>query len=127
MFGWTPAQQEAFLRMQFNARLRWHELVYAQIDHQLVLVDEQPAGRILIAREANGLRLVDIALLAEYRNRGIGTQLLRDLISRSEKENLPLRLQVDKSNPALRLYQRLGFVKTSADGMNYQMERKIGP
>jgi len=123
-FGWSPAQQEAFLRMQFNAQRGWYETAFAQADHQLILVDEQPAGRILTAREAGGLRLVDIALLSEYRNRGIGAQVLRDLISRSEKEKLPLRLQVLKSNPALHLYERLGFIKTADDGIYYQMERQ---
>jgi ribosomal protein S18 acetylase RimI-like enzyme len=122
-FGWNPAQEEAFLRMQFKAQQQWYETAYAEANHQLIVVDEQPAGRILTWRECDGIRLVDIALLSEYRNRGIGAQLLRDLISKSENERLPMRLQVLKSNPACRLYQRLGFVKTGDDGMYYQMEK----
>ena len=123
-FGWPPAQQEAFLRMQFNAQQQWYRTAFAAADHQLIFVDGKPAGRILVFHDTDSLRLVDIALLSEYRNRGVGTELLRKLISKSEKENLPVRLQVLKSNPAFRVYQRLGFVITGDDGMYYQMERK---
>jgi len=115
--------------MQFNAQRRWYETAYGQAEHQLILVDEEPAGRILTAREGDAYRLVDIALLTEYRNRGIGTQLLRELIAKSEKDKLSVVLQVVKSNPALHLYERLGFVKTGEDSMYYQMEKKtaLGP
>lgn len=123
-FGWPPAQQEAFLRMQFNAQQQWYKTAFEAADHQLIFVDGKPAGRILVFHDTDSLRLVDIALLSEYRNHGIGTQLLRELISKSEKEHLPVRLQVLKSNPAFRVYQRLGFAITGDDGMYYQMERK---
>ncbi|HEY6969723.1 MAG TPA: GNAT family N-acetyltransferase [Candidatus Angelobacter sp.] len=123
-FGWPPAQQEAFLRMQFNAQQQWYKTAFETADHRLIFVDGKPAGRILVFHDRDSLRLVDIALLSEYRNHGIGTQLLRELISKSEKENLPVRLQVLKSNPAFRVYQRLAFVITGDDGMYYQMERK---
>ena len=125
-FGWPPAQQEAFLRMQFNAQQQWYKTAFAAADHQLIFVDGKPAGRILVFHDTDSLRLVDIALLSEYRNRGIGQQLLESLISKSEKEGLPVRLQVLKSNPAFRLYQRLGFATTGDDGLYYQMERKPG-
>ena len=125
-FGWPAAQQEAFLRMQFNAQRQWYAMAYAGADHQLIVVDERPAGRILVFRENSVARLVDIALLSEYRGRGIGTQLLHELISQCEKDGVPLRLQVLKNNPARRLYERLGFKKTGEDSMYYEMERKPG-
>jgi ribosomal protein S18 acetylase RimI-like enzyme len=123
-FGWPPAQQDVFLRMQFDAQRRWYEIAYSGADHQLILVDEKPAGRILVFRDKDGNRLVDIALLSEYRNLGIGTRLLRELIGKCETAGLPLRLQVLKNNPARRLYERLGFVTTGEDQMYYEMERK---
>lgn len=123
-FGWPAAQQEAFLRMQFNAQQHWYEMAYPEADHQLIMVDARPVGRILVFRESDAYRLVDIALLSEFRGRGIGTQLLRNLIDKSGKEGLPLRLQVLKSNRARHLYQRLGFVETGDDGMYCQMQKK---
>lgn len=125
-FGWDAAQQEMFLRMQFNAQQRWYEMAYADSDHKLIVVDEQPAGRMLVQRGTNAHLLVDIALLTEYRNRGIGTQLLQQLIAEALQQGASVRLQVVKSNPAHRLYERLGFVKTGEEGMHFQMEKKAG-
>ena len=122
--GWPPAQQEAFLRMQFNAQQRWYEMAYEKADHKLILIDDQPAGRILVVRDNKAYTLVDIALLAQHRNTGIGTQILRQLIAEADKAGAPLRLHVLKSNPACRLYERLGFAKTGQDGMYYEMEKR---
>lgn len=127
-FGWNAAQQEAFLRMQFNAQQRWYEMAYEGADHRMILVNGQPAGRILVLRGAKYYVLVDIALLPEYRNSGVGTQLLRELIADAERNSIPVRLQVLKTNPAYRLYERLGFVKTGEEGLYVQMEhRALGP
>ena len=124
-FGWNPAQQETFLRMQFHAQQRWYEMAYEGADHQVIMVDSQPVGRILVHRGNSAHVLVDIALLDEYRNRGIGTRLLQQLITSTAQQHVPLRLQVIKSNPACHLYERLGFVKTGEEGMHFQMEKQV--
>jgi len=69
------------------------------------------------------MRLVDIAILPEQRNRGVGTTFLRDLIAESESTGRPLKLQVAKGNPAARLYERLGFSRVSEDQVYLQMAR----
>jgi ribosomal protein S18 acetylase RimI-like enzyme len=122
--GWPAMQLETFLRMQFNAQQRWYETAYAQAEHQIILLNGEPVGRILIDRATDFALLVDIALLAEHRNLGIGARLLRELIEQSEKTGIPIRLQVMKTNPAQHLYERLGFVKTGEDEMYLQMERR---
>ena len=55
------------------------------------------------------IRIVDIALLPEFCNRGIGTTLLRGLQSEAAAAGKPLRIHVERFNPAMRLYERLGF------------------
>jgi ribosomal protein S18 acetylase RimI-like enzyme len=125
-FGWPQAEQEAFLRMQFTAQQRWYEMSYSQAEHQIIEGDSEPIGRLLVLRQPEAALLVDIALLPEFRRRGIGGELIRDLIAQCDRDNLPLRLQVLKNNPAVRLYERLGFRKTSEDQMYIQMERPGG-
>ena len=126
-FGWPAAQQEMFFRMQFTAQQRWYEATYGQSDHQIVEQDGEPIGRLMVFRE-NALQekgpvlLVDISLLTEHRGQGIGGELLRDLIQQCRRDNVPLKLQVLKTNPALRLYERLGFLRTGEDQMYIQME-----
>ena len=68
------------------------------------------------------IRLVDIALLAEARGRGIGAKLIANLLARATSEAKPVRLHVEKSNPALRLYQRQGFQIIEDTGAQFFME-----
>ena len=75
-----------------------------------------------MTQNATTTRLIDIALLGVYRNRGIGTMLLRQVLQECERQGRALRLQVLQGNRAIRLYQRLGFVQASADPMYAQME-----
>ena len=63
--------------MQFDAQHAHYQEHYAGAAFDVILVDGQPAGRLYVAREADEIRIVDIALLPEFCNRGIGTTLLR--------------------------------------------------
>lgn len=125
-FGWPAAQQEMFMRMQFNAQYRAYEAAYGQAEHQIVEQDGKPVGRTMVLWEKDFVLLVDIALLAELCGQGIGGDLLRDVIQKCSRAKVPLRLQVLKTNPALKLYERLGFTRTGEDQMYIQMERRPG-
>ena len=124
-WGWSGAQQEAFLRMQFNAQQQSYGMTYGDAEHRIVMLDNSPIGRILVQHKSETALLVDIALLPEYRGRGIGGGLLRDLIEHCNKERIAVRLQVLKTNPAQRLYEKLGFRKIGEDELYFQMERAI--
>jgi ribosomal protein S18 acetylase RimI-like enzyme len=123
-FGWPAAQQEMFLRMQFDAQRRSYEAAYPEAEHEIIERDEQPIGRMMVFRNEDSTLLVDIALFTEHRGLGIGGQLIRDLVQQCSRDRVPLRLQVLKANPALRLYERLGFRRTGEDQMYIQMERR---
>ena len=109
--------------MQFTAQQRSYSMSYAQAEHQIIEQDGIPIGRIMVWRQPPAAVLIDIALLPEHRGRGIGGQLIRQLIQECSRQRLPLRLQVLRGNPALRLYERLGFVPTEEDQMYIHMER----
>lgn len=123
-WGWAESQQEAFLRMQFNAQQRAYEWQFPGAVHSIILFDEAMAGRLIVVHTANQeLRLTDITLLPEYRNAGAGTLLVRDLQAQAGALGLPLRLRVLKTNVAARrLYERLGFSLTGESDMNFMME-----
>lgn len=123
-FGWPEAQQQAFLRMQFNAQQQWYKMSYEQAEHQIIEQNGIPIGRLLVLRQPAAVLLVDIALLPEFRGKGIGGELIRKLIEECDQQKLPLRLQVQRVNPAQRLYERLGFKKTGEDQMYFQMEKQ---
>jgi len=79
-------------------------------------------GRMLVGQVPSETRLIDIALLEEHRNRGIGAELLRQLLQKCETKSRPARLRVLQGNPAIRLYRRMGFLQSSTDPMYAQME-----
>jgi len=121
--GWTEAEKEAFLRMQSHAQRQSYLTQCPQAQYSIVLRDGEPAGRMIIDRSGPTLLLMDIALLPEYRNLGIGTQLIRDLLDEADRLGQPVRLHVEAFNPAQALYQRLGFVHTGAAGIYQELTR----
>jgi len=60
---------------------------------------------------------MDIALLPEYRGRGVGGALLADLMAEASAGAKPLTIHVERFNRALRLYERLGFVPVADKGV----------
>jgi ribosomal protein S18 acetylase RimI-like enzyme len=86
---------------------------------RVILVAGQPAGALQVTREHNRLVLDYIALAAPYQGRGLGTCVLQHLQDRARHLNLPIELQVGRTNPALRLYRRLGFEITRTTTLLY--------
>jgi ribosomal protein S18 acetylase RimI-like enzyme len=71
------------------------------------------------------IRVVDIALLSHARGQGIGTRILQAIFAESARMGLPVRIHVEMFNPALELYQRLGFVPVDQHGVYYLMEYPV--
>ena len=59
----------------------------------------------------NEIRVMDITLLPEYRDRGIGRALMKDVLRKAARVRKFVSLHVEDSNPAKRLYERMGFVE----------------
>ena len=114
-------QKQALIGMQFNAQRQQYDTCYPQAENCIILRPEAPVGRILVNRSAREITLIDIALLPECRNAGIGTALIRTLLIEATGERKPVRLHVLKSNPAKRLYERLGFTLAADQSMYCEM------
>ena len=106
---WTPEQKAAFVAQQFAAQTAHYAQHYAGLSSDVVLVDDEPAGRLLVARWADEIRIVDIAMLPEVRGRGAGTVLLRRLLDEAADGGTRLSIHVERENRAIGLYERLGF------------------
>ncbi len=116
LVDWPATTKEAFLAMQFDAQARSYRANHPDADYCLVLVDGTPAGRLYVERRAHVILLLDIALLASHRNRGLGTRLVAALLEEGAARRVPVRLHVDRLNEhALAIYRRLGF-RTVGDG-----------
>ncbi len=123
--GWPEEQKASFLRMQFDAQSRYYREHYAEAEFSVILADDHPVGRLYVVRWPEEIKIVDIALLPEHRNNGIGSELLGGLISESEASGKPLSIHVERFNPALRLYGRLRFEVVEDKGVYLLMRRTL--
>ena len=119
---WDEGEKETFLRMQFNAQHKYYQEQFLNAEFQIILLDDRPIGRLYVDRRPDEIRLIDIALLPGERNGGIGTLLLKELLVEAAWVGKPVRIHVERFNPALRLYEQLGFSRIDDQGVYHLME-----
>jgi ribosomal protein S18 acetylase RimI-like enzyme len=122
LVNWTGQEKNAFLRMQFEAQDRYYKEVYADAQYQTIQLENKPVGRLYVHRRKNEIRIVDITLLPEFRSQKIGSTLLKEILEEGKNRNLPVTIHVERFNPALHLYERLGFRQVEDKGVYYLME-----
>ena len=122
-FAWAEGQKELFVSWQFELQRREYETRFPDAQYNTILVDGQPAGRIWVGSDDKQIRLLDIALLPEFQNRGVGTLLLHRLMDEATRSGKPLRHMVFVLNDdAHRFYERLGFAIIEDLGAYKHME-----
>jgi ribosomal protein S18 acetylase RimI-like enzyme len=123
---WSDAQRAAFVEQQFNAQHIAYRHRYPAADWLLILLDDAPAGRLYLDRTPERIHIIDIALLPEFRGRGIGTRILGHLFDEGAASGgIPVRIYVERFNPALELYRRLGFeMVDDSNPVYWLMERR---
>ncbi|MFZ3264614.1 MAG: GNAT family N-acetyltransferase [Terriglobales bacterium] len=121
LVGWDKPQQESFLRMQFKAQQSSYAMQFPNADYRIIVHDGQLAGRLIVDRSGADILLIDIALLPPFRNAGIGAVLMKQVMDEAARARKPLKLHVEKFNPARRLYDRLGFSTIGDNGIYLEM------
>jgi ribosomal protein S18 acetylase RimI-like enzyme len=119
---WSVEQKAAFVAQQFAAQTAHYARHYAGMDADVIVLDGEPAGRLLVARWAEEIRIVDISILPEFRGGGAGSALLRELMEEAAAARKPLSIHVERDNRALGLYERLGFRPVGEHGVYLRME-----
>ena len=119
---WTAEQQETFLRMQFRAQSQFYTENYPGAEFQVIMLNGQLIGRLYVHKRENEVRIMDIALLPEFRGQGIGSTLLQEILEQGKDLNLPVTIHVEQFNPAMHLYQRMGFRPKEDKGVYLLME-----
>jgi ribosomal protein S18 acetylase RimI-like enzyme len=110
-----------FLSSQYELQLQ----AFSDADTLVIEADGVAVGRLLLRRTPGELEVVDLAVLADRRGEGIGTAVLEALGAAADAEGRKAILQVERGNPALRLYERLGFVVTGQTERHLVMERPL--
>jgi ribosomal protein S18 acetylase RimI-like enzyme len=120
---WTPEQKAVFVSHQFHAQHQYWQENYTDTSWDLIVADGVPIGRLYVARWPDDIRVVDIALMPEHRGGGVGTRLLREILTEGDATGRKVSIHVEIYNPARRLYERLGFVQAGDRGVYLLMER----
>lgn len=108
-WGWTGEQQLQFLEMQHRAQQQCYRQQYPTLQYNIIWNRGKRTGRLATAQLAEELVLVDIILLPEFQNKGLGSYVLQYLQDEATMKNMPLRLCVLTDSPATKLYERVGF------------------
>jgi ribosomal protein S18 acetylase RimI-like enzyme len=120
-FPFDEEQKRVFLDQQFAGQFEHYRLHYPSCEKNIIEKDGTAIGRLWIDEWRDQIRLVDISLVSELRGAGIGSHLLHEVLARGQAANKPVTIHVEAYNPALRLYQRLGFEKVDTNGVYYLM------
>jgi ribosomal protein S18 acetylase RimI-like enzyme len=120
---WDPHLRDQMLRIQFEAQRRGYREQFPAADERLILRNGSPVGWIIVDRSGTELNGIDMALLSEERNRGVGTRVIRALQEEAAAESRAMVLSVLTLNVrALALYVRLGFRVTRETDTHTFME-----
>jgi ribosomal protein S18 acetylase RimI-like enzyme len=115
---WSPEMKRSFVLQQFEAQDRWYrENVWPDAEYLVVAHRGRPAGRLYLNRSERETRIIDVALLPAYRGNGLGTSILRALQAECAEAGRELTIHVERFNPALGLYERLGFALAEDKGV----------
>lgn len=124
---WTEEHRQAFVAHQFQAQDAYYKEVYPDSAYSVIQLGAKPVGRLYVERYLieGTIRIIDIALLPEFQNQGIGEYLLRNLQEEARLAGKSLTIHVEKFNRALNFYKRLGFeIVKETHGVYLLMEWK---
>lgn len=117
LVAWSAEQKKAFTDWQ-SQQQESHYALHYPVAERLVIEDAgQPIGRIYVDTTASEVRLMDVTLLPAHRNRGTGTRLMEALLAYADAMARPVSLHVEPFNPALRMYERMGFELREVRGL----------
>ena len=119
---WSESEKKAFLEFQFNAQHTFYQNQFGNAAFWVIERQGVSIGRLYLDRRADEIRIIDIALLPDYRDRGIGTALLTAILAEGTAKQQPVRIHVEYNNRAITLYHRLGFIHIGGDDVYKLME-----
>jgi GNAT superfamily N-acetyltransferase len=119
---WSMSQKAEFCRMQFTAQDTHYRQHYPTAEYHVIEISGKAAGRLYVDRWTGEIRIMDISLLPDQRGRGVGADLLLKLKQEATATGKALSIHVERFNPALRLYERLGFEMKEDKGVYLLME-----
>jgi GNAT superfamily N-acetyltransferase len=118
-----PEVFDGLVGMHFRAQSMSIRLDHPHAERQIVVVEAEPVGQLIIDESNRHIEVIDVSLLPHYRGHGVGTNVLRGVLSHADRVGRAVRLHAEKQSPAVRLFERLGFTISGDVGMYFAMSR----
>ena len=119
---WSDQQRKEFLQKQFDSQHTHYLSHYPNSDFLIIIKENTKIGRVYLDRDDVSICLIDISLLPEHRNQGLGSLLLKELLTEAQDKNNKIVIHVENFNPAYQLYLKLGFKQVEDKGVYQYME-----
>lgn len=119
---WSAEQKQAFLVSQFQAQRHHYRSYIPDCRFEVITLAGAPVGRLYLEPRQTQLYIVDIVLMPERRGQGVGSAIMRALQATAQASGRGVGIMVEKFNPALRLYRRLGFTDVADHEVYLEME-----
>jgi ribosomal protein S18 acetylase RimI-like enzyme len=110
--AWVDAEQEARFESRYKPGSTW-----------VIRRDGTDVGWMELHEIDEELRLNQLYVAAAQQRKGIGSQVMRQVLAKSRETGKPIALNVLKNNPARRLYERFGFTVVDENDMKFFMTR----
>jgi GNAT superfamily N-acetyltransferase len=91
---------------------------------RIIALDGADIGWLQTSTQEDALFVAQMFVERPFQRKGIGTEVMKRLIDEAARFHWGVRLAVVKSNPARRLYERLGFQVTHEDSRKFYMKRE---
>lgn len=118
-------QKRAFCEHQLDAQTTYYEEKYPHATHDIILAGGEPVGRVYVNRRDKLISILDLAVLAEHRKKGVGTYVVKSLQDEAATSDKRVGVYVETFNPSQKFFRDLGFELVESDEMNLYFEWKL--
>lgn len=110
--------------------MRWDTALFAkqwdELDSYELIIDASRVGLLCINYDENAYYIRELQIDHKWQRQGLGTKAIRYTEEMAKQADIRLlRLRVFCINPAITLYQRMGFRICKTEHNTYSMERCI--
>lgn len=100
-----------------------YQAKFAPEDIKIITYKNEDVGRSRVVRGEDSIYIGGIQILPEFQGKGIGTAIFADLIKESDREGLPITLEVHDVNiGAIKFYANLGFERAGHEEKKIHMK-----
>lgn len=120
---WSDEQKQAFLQMQFEAQNLYYRELYPNASYNIIKFKDESIGRFYVADLADEFRIIDLAFLPQFFDKGVFIKLVEDVLQKGQALNKPVQIYLESFDPLAKIFADLGFQKVGEHGIYFLWRR----